>query len=242
MNIVIEFKHVGKSYNGTEIISEFNLSILKGAFLTMIGSSGSGKTTLLKMINGLIKPDSGQVFVNGQDISTMDLIQLRRNIGYAIQGNVLFPHLTVEENIAYVLRLTNKDEKEIRTIVHEKLEMFSLREEILNRYPSELSGGQQQRVGLARACAAGSDILLMDEPFGAVDAITRYQLQSELKMLHERTGMTIVFITHDIAEALKLGTQVLVLDEGRIQQIGAPEEIERHPANSFVERLVRMAD
>lgn len=241
MDTVIEYRNIYKSYNETEIISDFNLQIERGAFLTMIGSSGSGKTTLLKMINGLIRPDKGELFVNGKGISTVDIIELRRNIGYSIQGNVLFPHLTVEENIAYVLRLIRKEEEEIRKIVLKQLERFSLPETILNRYPAELSGGQQQRVGLARACAAGSDILLMDEPFGAVDAITRYQLQVELKNLHQATGMTIVFITHDISEALKLGTKVLVLNEGEIQQLAAPNEILENPANSFVEKLVKMA-
>lgn len=240
MNNVIEYRNIYKSYDETEIISDFNLQIEKGAFLTMIGSSGSGKTTLLKMINGLIKPDKGQIFVNGEDISTVDIIKLRRNIGYSIQGNVLFPHLTVEENIAYVLKLTKREPKEVREIVLKQLYRFSLPETILKRYPAELSGGQQQRVGLARACAAGSDILLMDEPFGAVDAITRYQLQTELKDLHQATGMTIVFITHDISEALKLGTKVLVLDEGKIQQLAVPNIIMENPANPFVAKLIKM--
>lgn len=241
MNTVIEYKNIYKSYGDEAIISDFNLKIERGCFLTMIGSSGSGKTTLLKMINGLISPDRGQILVNGEDISGTDLIELRRNIGYAIQGNVLFPHLTVEENVAYVLNLTRNDPSLVRETVIKRLEMFSLSKDILDRYPSELSGGQQQRVGLARACAAGSDILLMDEPFGAVDAITRYQLQSELKSLHKKTGMTIVFITHDISEALKLGTKVAVLDEGKIQQLGTADEVVSKPANCFVERLVSMA-
>lgn len=241
MNTVIEYRNVYKNYKEVKAVSNFSLTIEKGSFLTIIGSSGSGKTTLLKMINGLVKPDKGNIFINGKDINTLNLIELRRNIGYAIQGNILFPHLTVEENIAYVLNLICKDKTQIEKIVFEKLEMFSLSKDILKRYPIELSGGQQQRVGLARAFAAGSDILLMDEPFGAIDSIIRYQLQEELKVLHKKIGMTIVFITHDISEALKLGSHVLVLNEGEIQQFGTPDQIQNKPANEFVKKLVSMS-
>ena len=213
---MIEFKNISKSYGNQEVIKDFNLIIECGTFLTIIGSSGSGKTTILKMINGLIKADKGEVLINNKNIQDKDLIELRRKIGYVIQGNILFPHLTVFENIAYVLNLKKYDKKEIEKIVNEKMDMLNLSRDLKDRLPDELSGGQQQRVGIARALAANPDIILMDEPFGAVDAITRYQLQKDLKELHRKTEATIVFITHDITEALKLGTKVLVLDKGEV--------------------------
>lgn len=238
---MIEFKNVSKSYNNRAIIENLNLVVECGTFLTIIGTSGSGKTTIMKMINGLVKADEGEVLINGKNIEQEDLIELRRNTGYAIQGNILFPHLTVFENIAYVLNLMKKDKAQIRQIVEDKLKMLDLPMEIKERYPHELSGGQQQRVGIARALSATPDILLMDEPFGAVDAITRNQLQNELKELHRKTGITIVFITHDIVEALKLGTQVLVIDEGVIQQHATPDRIKNQPANAFVKKLIELA-
>ena len=238
---MIEYKEISKSYGNQDIIKNLNLKIEDGTFLTVVGTSGSGKTTLLKMINGLVKPNQGQILINGQDMQDTDLIELRRNIGYSIQGNGLFPHLTVAENIAYVLNLQKKNQVEIEKVVDEKLAMLGLDTQLKNRYPAALSGGQAQRVGIARALAATPDILLMDEPFGAVDAITRYQLQHELKLLHEDTGITVVFITHDIAEALKLGTKILVLDKGEIQQYGTPQEIKMQPANDFVRKLLELA-
>lgn len=238
---MIEYKNVSKSYGNQDIIKNLNLKIEDGTFLTVVGTSGSGKTTLLKMINGLVKPNQGEILINGQDVQDTDLIELRRNIGYSIQGNGLFPHLTVAENIAYVLNLQKKNQVEIEKVVDEKLAMLGLDTQLKNRYPAALSGGQAQRVGIARALAATPNILLMDEPFGAVDAITRYQLQCELKLLHEETGITVVFITHDITEALKLGTKILVLDKGEIQQYGTPQEIKMQPANDFVRKLLELA-
>ena len=238
---MIEYKNVSKSYGNQDIIKQLDLKIEDGAFLTIVGTSGSGKTTLLKMINGLVKPSQGEILINGQDVQETDLIELRRNIGYSIQGNGLFPHLTVAENIAFVLNLQKKNQIEIERIIDEKLTMVGLDTQLKKRYPAALSGGQAQRVGIARALAATPNILLMDEPFGAVDAITRYQLQHELKLLHEDTGITVVFITHDIAEALKLGTQILVLDKGQIQQYGTPEKIKQEPANEFVRKLLELA-
>ena len=240
MSTAIEFRHVKKVYGGHTVIPDVSVQIEQGEFVTMIGSSGSGKTTLLKMVNGLNRPTSGEVLVNGKDIRQMDLIQLRRNIGYAIQGSVLFPHMTVEENIAYVPELLNKKNKsKTKAAVQKWISITGLDESLLDRYPAELSGGQQQRVGIARALAASPDILLMDEPFGAVDAITREQLQKEIRRIHEETGITILFVTHDIDEALNLGTRVLVMDHGEIQQYAEPRELLRHPANAFVEKLVQ---
>ena len=234
---MITFSDIHKNYNGKEIIADLNLTIESGTFLTIIGTSGSGKTTVLKMINGLVLPDKGEIRIDGKNIADENLIALRRNIGYVIQGNILFPHLSVAENIAYVLVLKNYPKSDISRIVAEKLQLVNLAPELAKRFPHELSGGQQQRVGIARALAANPNIILMDEPFGALDSITRKQLQRELKALHQLSGATIVFVTHDITEALTLGTKVLVLDKGIIQQYDTPEMIKQHPANEFVQQL-----
>ncbi len=221
------------------VMGGFSLTVSEGDFVTCLGSSGWGKTTALKMVNGLIEPDAGEILINGENIRSKDQTQLRRNIGYAIQGSVLFPHMTVEQNISYVPNLLNKrDKARTKAAVSKWMGIVGLDEELKERYPAELSGGQQQRVGIARALAASPEILLMDEPFGAVDEITRAQLQSELRQIYERTRITVLFVTHDIGEALKLGTKVLVMDQGEIQQYGTPEELLRHPATPFVERLV----
>lgn len=237
---VIEYQNVSMAYGDKEIVKPFNLSIEEGEFLTIIGSSGCGKTTILKMVNGLILPTGGTVFVHGEDIQKKDMIQLRRNIGYAIQGSVLFPHMSVEQNISYVPNLLNKQNKEkTRNAVNKWMNIVGLDPELKSRYPENLSGGQQQRVGIARALAASPDILLMDEPFGAVDEITRAYLQDEIKRIHKETGITILFVTHDIHEALKLGTKVLVMDEGEIHQYDTPKAILKHPATEFVGKLLK---
>ncbi len=239
METAIEFRHVRKAYGDNVIIPDLSLKIEKGEFVTIIGSSGCGKTTTLKMINGLYEPTSGDVLVNGENIREKDMIQLRRSIGYAIQGSVLFPNMTVEENISYVPSLWNKkDKKRTEAAVDKWMKITGLDPDLKDRYPSELSGGQQQRVGIARALAASPDILLMDEPFGAVDAITRGQLQEEIRRIHQRTGITILFVTHDIEEALKISTKVLVMDKGEIQQYAEPQELLRHPATDYVKKLV----
>ena len=239
METMIEFQHIRKSYGTQVVLNDFQLSIEKGAFVTMIGSSGCGKTTALKLINGLLIPDEGTIRIEGTDIQTMDQNVLRRNIGYAIQGSVLFPHMSVEQNIAYVPSLLNRrDRQRTRDAVDQWMKIVHLPQELKDRYPWELSGGQQQRVGIARALAASPDILLMDEPFGAVDSITRTQLQKEIKAIHEDSGITIVFVTHDINEALYLGTRVLVMDQGTIQQYDTPDQIRSRPATDFVRQLI----
>ncbi|WP_288221516.1 ABC transporter ATP-binding protein [uncultured Clostridium sp.] len=239
MEEIIRFDDVKKSYGEKTIIENFNLSIEKGEFLTIIGSSGCGKTTILKMINGLIEPEYGNIFIKNRNINEENIIDLRRNIGYAIQGGVLFPHMTIEENISYVPNLLNKKNKEkTKEAVKKWISIVGLEEDMLERYPDELSGGQQQRVGIARALAASPDILLMDEPFGAVDEITRGQLQEEILDIHNRTGITIVFVTHDIAEAVKLGTKVLVMNEGKIEQYSSSKELLKNPNTDFVKALV----
>jgi len=237
---IIEFRHVKKAYGGNTIIDDLNFSVNKGDFVTMIGSSGCGKTTTLKMINALIEPTGGDIFVEGTNIRDRDPVQLRRSIGYAIQGSVLFPNMTVEQNIAYVPNLLNrKDKKRTEAAVDKWMKIVGLDPSMKERYPSELSGGQQQRVGIARALAASPEILLMDEPFGAVDEITRGSLQDEILRIHRETKITILFVTHDIKEALKLATRVFIMDHGEIQQYDTPDEVLRHPANAFVEKLVQ---
>lgn len=240
MKPIIEFKNIRKAYGEKVVLDNFNLTVEEGSFVTIIGSSGCGKTTALKMVNGLLKPDSGEVLIHGENIAQKDQNALRRHIGYVIQGSVLFPHMTVAENIAYVPKLINrKDKKKTAEAVDKWMDIVGLDKDMKDRYPSELSGGQQQRVGIARALAAMPEILLMDEPFGAVDMITRTQLQTELSAIHKKTGITILFVTHDIEEALRLGTKVLVMDKGTIHQYAKPEELLTHPATDFVRRLTR---
>ena len=204
----IVFDQVTKRFGDAVAVNDVSLDIDEGTFVTIIGSSGCGKTTLLKMVNALVMPDEGQVLVHGHATSSVDAIELRRNIGYAIQGSVLFP------------------------------DIIELPRDIMDRYPAELSGGQAQRVGIARALAASPDILLADEPFSAVDAITRGTLQDEIKRIHRQTGITVLFVTHDIDEALDLGDKVLVMEAGRAVQFAEPCEILRAPATEFVDRLV----
>lgn len=238
MDIIIEFRNIRKSYGSKTILDGFQLQVEKGSFVTIIGSSGCGKTTVLKLVNGLLTPDSGEILIHNENIRSKDQTRLRRHIGYAIQGSVLFPHMTVEQNIAYVPCLINgRDKHKARAAVDKWMDLVGLDKELKARYPAELSGGQQQRVGIARALAASPEILLMDEPFGAVDEITRTQLQSELHRIYLQTGITVLFVTHDIGEALKLGTKVLVMDQGKIQQYAPPEELLEHPATDFVRKL-----
>lgn len=239
MNAAIEYRRVTKSYDGKTVLHNVELTVEEGEFVTIIGASGGGKTTLLKVTNGLVLPESGTVLIHGRQIRKEDLIAQRRNMGYAIQGSVLFPHMTVEQNIAYVPNLLNgRDKARTAAAVRKWMGIVGLDEALLPRYPDELSGGQQQRVGIARALAASPDILLMDEPFGSVDEITRGQLQNEISRIHRQTGITILFVTHDISEALRLGTKVLVLDAGEIVQYGTPEEIRTAPASPYVEKLI----
>ena len=238
---IIRFEHVCRSYGGQKVLTDFCAGIERGEFVTIIGRSGCGKTTALKLVNGLISPDSGRVVVQGKDVAETDVVALRRRIGYAIQSVALFPHMTVEKNIAYVPSISGLEGwkgEQRRVKAAALLEQVGLSPDLAGRYPRSLSGGQRQRVGIARALAADPDILLMDEPFGAVAEITREQLQEEIRKIHRQSGITILFVTHDIAEALRLGTRVLVMDGGRAQQFAPPEEILRRPATELVSRLV----
>lgn len=235
---MIRLEHVTKSFGEQKVLDDVSFSVGEGEFLTVIGRSGCGKTTMLRMINGLQTPDSGHVYVEGQDVGTADLIALRRRIGYVIQNKGLFPHMTVEKNITYVPVISGrKNREENREQALKLLKMVGLDASVADRYPDELSGGQQQRVGIARALAAKAGILLMDEPFGALDEITKRSMQEELLRLQNRLRMTVVFITHDIREAMKLGDRVLVMEEGKIIQLDTPEQIRKHPADRFVEEL-----
>lgn len=235
----IEFDHVVKRFGDAVALNDVSLSVDSGSFVTIIGSSGCGKTTLLKLANALVMPDEGQVLVHGSATTEADPIELRRTIGYVIQGSVLFPHLTVEQNIAYVPSLLNRrDQRRTESAVDKWIGLLGLPSNLRDRYPAELSGGQAQRVGIARALAASPDILLADEPFSAVDAITRASLQDEIKRIHNQTGVTTLFVTHDIDEALDLGEKVMVMEAGCVVQYAPPHDVLANPASGFVERLV----
>lgn len=240
---MIQFAHVSKVYGNKTVVNDIELTIKNGEFITILGTSGSGKTTMLKMINKLIEPTSGKILFAGQDIEQMDSVSLRRQIGYVVQEIGLFPHMTVAENIATVPKLLGWDKDRIENRVDELLDLVQLpRDDYGKRYPSELSGGQQQRIGVARALAADPDVMLFDEPFGAIDAITRHDLQEELKMIHQTLNQkTFVFITHDIYEAFKLGTRVVIMDNGKICQFDTPENIIKQPGNEFVKKLITTA-
>lgn len=240
---MIQFEHVSKVYGDKMVVNDINLTIENGEFITILGTSGSGKTTMLKMINKLIEPTSGTILFAGQDIEQMDSVSLRRQIGYVVQQIGLFPHMTVAENIATVPRLLGWDKERIENRVGELLDLVQLpAADYGERYPSELSGGQQQRIGVARALAADPDVMLFDEPFGAIDAITRNDLQEELQAIHQKLNQkTFVFITHDIYEAFKLGTRVVIMDNGTICQFDTPENIIKNPGNEFVQKLITTA-
>lgn len=240
----IEFIDVSKrfgesSYNAVDSVS---LSIEKGEFITILGSSGCGKTTLLKIINRLYEPSEGSVRLLGQDISDLDPVKLRRGIGYVIQQIGLFPHMTIRENIATVPKLLKWDKNRIDNRVKELLSLVGMEpEEFIDRYPSQLSGGQQQRIGLIRALAVDPEVMLLDEPFGAIDAITRLNLQDELTRIHGGLKKTFVFVTHDINEAFKLGDRVIVMDQGKVLQFDTPKRIVTDPADGFVASLIASA-
>jgi len=226
--IIVEFRRAGFQIGAAKILDDLNLQIAKGEILVLLGESGCGKTTTLKLINRLIEPTSGTVLVEGKATIDWDAINLRRRIGYVLQEAGLFPHYTVAENVALVPRLENWNEAEIKSKVAEMLELVGLSgEKFAERLPHELSGGQRQRVGVARALAANPDLLLLDEPFGALDALTRVNLQKEFARLVRELGKTAVFVTHDLHEAFILGTRICLMDKGKIAFLGTAEEFRR---------------
>ncbi len=237
---MIELKDLCKSYDRkTDIVKSLNLVIQDGELMVLIGESGCGKTTTMQMINRLIEPTGGKIFIDGKDAETIDKNTLRRNIGYVIQDIGLFPHRTIAQNIATVPLLCKKDPAQVDRRVRELMETVGLSyETYAHRYPSELSGGQQQRVGVARALANDQHVILMDEPFSALDPITREQLQDELLRLHDEMGKTIVFVTHDMDEAIKLGDKIAIMQNGKIVQCDTPENLLKNPANEFVAAFI----
>ncbi|EGO9440812.1 osmoprotectant [Enterococcus faecalis] len=239
MSKLIEFQHVSKFYKGGKVaVDDINLSFDKGEFICFIGTSGSGKTTSMRMLNRMTDPSKGKILIDGQDIQKINPVELRRQIGYVIQNIGLMPHMTIRENIVLVPKLLKVPVEERNKIAEKMIDLVELPREMLDRYPNELSGGQQQRIGVVRALAANQDIILMDEPFGALDPITRDSLQDLVKDLQERLGKTIVFVTHDMDEALKLANKIAIMSEGKVIQFDTPDNILRHPANEFVEELI----
>ena len=236
---MLEFKNVSKTYQGDKpAVEGVTLTFYEGEFIVFIGTSGSGKTTCMRMINRMTEPTSGTILLNGRDIATMDAVRLRRRIGYVIQQIGLMPHMTIYENVTLVPSLLKWDEERRRATAKRLMKRVGLDESFLERYPAELSGGQQQRVGVIRALAADPEIILMDEPFGALDPITRDSLQQLIKRLQKELGKTVVFVTHDMDEALALADRIVIMDKGRVVQFDAPENILQNPANAFVESLL----
>jgi len=236
---LIKFENVTKKFKDQTVLKGISFNIEKGQLVVIIGTSGSGKTTSLKMINRLINPTSGKIYINGEDIATKDVIKLRRKMGYVIQQTGLFPHMTIRENIEIIPKVEKKNEDEIKKRTYELMEMVGLdAEEFLERYPTELSGGQLQRVGVARAFATDPEIILMDEPFSALDPITRVGLQDELINLQSQLKKTIVFVTHDMDEAIKIADVICIMSEGRILQYDTPENILKNPSTDFVSEFV----
>lgn len=237
---MIEFVEVSKTYSsGTHAVKDFSLTIPSHSIVALVGSSGSGKTTLLRMVNRMVTPTSGSVLIDGENIQDRDPVALRRSIGYVLQAGGLLPHRTVIDNVATVLRLNGMARRPAVALAAEYMQRVGLDPALADRYPGQLSGGQQQRVGVARALAPEPNILLMDEPFGAVDPIVRRELQSELLRLQAELGKTILFITHDVDEAFRLGDHVVILRAGgQIAQQGTPAQIMAHPDNAFVSDFI----
>lgn len=236
---IIDIQNLDKAYqNGTKALQNVSLSVLRGSFVTIIGPSGCGKTTLLRTINKMTEFDSGNITVMGKNINSWNEIELRRSIGYVIQSGALFPHLTVRQNIEFVLSISGMEQNVRDESVNALSQMMGFDERQLTSFPSNLSGGQQQRVGVARALASQPEIVLMDEPFGALDNITRRNLQIELKEMHNRLGITFIMVTHDLHEAFSMGTHVAVMNQGRIVQFDAPEIIKTKPASIWIKEFI----
>ena len=236
---MVEFKNVSKIYPGDKVaVENINLRIERGEFVCFIGTSGGGKTTTLRMIHGMLIPTGGDITVDGKNIHDIDPIELRRSIGYVIQNIGLMPHMTIRDNITLVPKLLKWPKEKRDARAKELIKMVELPEEFLDRYPSELSGGQQQRIGVIRALAADQQIILMDEPFGALDPLTREALQRLVKRLQQQMGRTIIMVTHDMDEAIRLADRIVIMDQGHIIQNASPDDVLTHPANEFVANLI----
>ena len=236
---LIKFENISKSYGQTAVLKNISFEIKQGEFVVLIGPSGCGKTTTLKTINRLIEPDDGKIFINGKDITEGNPVELRRTIGYVIQQIGLFPNMTVEQNISVVPKLLKYPKQKCKEIVQDLLKLVDMPyEENAHKYPSELSGGQQQRIGVLRALAASPPIILMDEPFGALDPLTRDTLQEEIKQIQKKLKKTIVFVTHDMDEALRLADTIIFMDKGKIVQMASPEEMLQNPAAPIIKSFL----
>lgn len=236
---MIKVQHLSKHYGSVKAVDGISFDVAEQENLVLLGTSGCGKTTTLKMLNRLIEPTKGQMQINGKDILNGPPEILRRGIGYVLQNIGLFPHYTIAENIAVVPKLMKWEDKRVKNRMHELLEKLHLPNNLLNAYPNQLSGGQQQRVGLARALMADPPVLLMDEPFGALDNVTRTKIQAEFKELDELKRKTIIMVTHDVQEAFELGDRICLMDKGRIMQIGTPAQLLFNPANAFVQDFLQ---
>ncbi|MBB4195633.1 osmoprotectant transport system ATP-binding protein [Rhizobium aethiopicum] len=240
---MIEISNVTKRYGAATVVDKVSMKVEKGEITVIVGTSGSGKSTLMRMINRLVPITEGEIFVGGQNVMDVEVTELRRRIGYAIQGHGLFPHRTVAQNIATVPQLLEWDSKRIAARVEELLGLFNLDPaEFADKYPHQLSGGQQQRVGVARALAAEPELLLMDEPFGALDPVIRGKAQDDLLAIQKQFGTTIILVTHDMDEAFHLGNQIAVMSQGRMLQCSTPEKILTEPADPFVQQLTGTSD
>jgi osmoprotectant transport system ATP-binding protein len=237
--VLLSLQHLRKEYPGGKVaVDDVNLDVEAGEFICFIGTSGSGKTTTLRMINRMLDQTSGKILINGEDIAKMDPVKLRRKLGYVIQNVGLMPHMTIKENITLVPKLLKWSAEKRDKRAQELIQMAQLPLDFLERYPAELSGGQQQRIGVVRAFAADQDIILMDEPFGALDPITRESLQDLVQDLQQKLGKTFIFVTHDMDEALKLSSRIMIMDDGKVMQLDTPDNILKHPANEFVRHLI----
>ena len=235
----IRFENISKSYDGkNKVIDNLSLEINRGDFITILGPSGCGKTTLMKMVNKLIIPDAGEIYIDDKPVSNWNDIDLRRSIGYVIQQIGLFPHLTIQDNISFVISLKDMSKTDQKRRAEELIKLVGLDKTMLNRFPRELSGGQKQRIGVARALASDPEIILMDEPFGAVDEIARTHLQEQFIEIQKKLNKTILFVTHDIEEALKLGSKIILLNNVQISQIGSKEDLIFRPENEFVQSFL----
>ena len=236
---MIDIVELGKRYDNVIAVDQLSLTVADGELLVLLGGSGSGKTTTLKMVNRLIEPTSGHVLIEGRDAGAIEPHELRRRIGYVFQKAGLFPHMTVAENVAVTLTLLGWDRVRLQARVDELLELVELApDQVRGRQPSELSGGQQQRVGVARALAASPRLMLLDEPFGALDPLTRDRLQQSFLRIRRHLALTAIFVTHDMGEAILIGDRIAVMHEGRLVQVGSPRELLQRPADDYVRRLM----